>query len=38
MSDFIINANEVNLRATNPVGERGGSVIKAFSEINKVFA
>lgn len=31
VSDFVITANEVNLRATNPVGERGGSVIKVFS-------
>lgn len=35
MSDFIITANEVNLRATNPVGEHGGSVIKVFSEIQE---
>jgi len=32
VSDFIITANEVNLRATNPVGDHGGSVIKVFSE------
>ena len=35
MSDFIITANEVNLRATNPVEEHGGSVIKASSEIQE---
>lgn len=35
MSDFIITVNEVNLRATNPVGEYGGFVIKAFSEIQE---
>lgn len=34
MSDFIITANEVNLRATNPMGEHGGSVIKV-SEIQE---
>lgn len=35
MSDFIITTNEVNLRATNPVGEHGGSVIEVFSEIQE---
>lgn len=38
MSDFIITANEVNLRATNPVGEHGVSGIKVFSEIQECFA
>lgn len=35
MSDFTITVNEVNLRATNPVGEHSGSVIKVFSEIQQ---